>query len=84
MKDCEKSRTFLFSLLKVTGLQLFLLPGCWEIHLLPFGTTFILITISVIKGSHWALALGLDPVNKEGLGLILLDWLFFLGGGEFC
>lgn len=43
MKESEKS----------LGL-LYLLHGCWEKHLLPFGTTFIFITISGIIGSHWA------------------------------
>lgn len=59
--------TFLFSLLKVTGMKVFLLHGCWEIHLFPFGTTFILITISGIKGSI-GFGIGMDPANKEVLG----------------
>lgn len=49
-----KDGAFVFSLLRVMGLLLYLLHGSWEIHLLSFGTTFIFITISGIKGSHWA------------------------------
>ncbi len=36
------------------GFELYLLHGSWEINLLPFGTTSIFISISGIKGSHWA------------------------------
>lgn len=56
MKACEKGLKFIFSLLRVMGQQLYLLHGSWEIHLLPFGTTSIFISISGIKGSHWAKA----------------------------
>ncbi len=48
------------------GFELYLLHGSWEINLLPFGTTSIFISISGIKGSHWAngFGIGTDPVNK--------------------